>query len=70
MRTLPFDEINLVDLNLNDGRFHIEMIIDNGNNDMYSPMDIVILQASKENMTEIDNLIEILKFYKKKILKQ
>ena len=65
MKGLPFDEINLVDYL--DGRFGIDIISDNGNNDGNSSIDMVTLMVTKEDTTEIDNLIEILQLYKSKI---
>ena len=65
MKGLPFDEINLVDYR--DGRFGIDIISDNGNNDGNSSIDMVTLMVTREDTTEIDNLIEIFQLYKSKI---
>jgi len=65
MKKLPFDEINLVDLG--GGKFSIDIIADNGNIDMYSDIDIIQINATKDDTSEIDSLIEILKIYKSKI---
>jgi hypothetical protein len=65
MKKLPFDEINLVDLG--GGKYSIDIVADNGNNDMYSDIDIIQINATKDDTSEIDSLIEILKIYKSKI---
>lgn len=67
LNKLPIDEINLVDNG--DGRYSVEIVSDNGNNDMYSEIDMIVLNATKDNTTEIDNIIEILQIYKLKIIK-
>lgn len=62
MKWLPFVEINLVYYRYD--KWDVDVVLDNGHNDCYTPVDMIILMFTKDNTTEIDNLIKILQLYK------
>lgn len=63
IKVLPFDDVELVN---DSGSGNFEINIFEGDDD--GNLDLVSLFATKEDTSQIDNLIELLEIYKSKIL--